>query len=74
MRTKYKDDVWAESDIARIRQLLGEYWDQEQRAWVAGGKKPWNEAARNAFFRDLARVKNPVMAIRVIENVQNNKY
>jgi hypothetical protein len=71
IRRRYKDLIWLETDESRIRELLHAYWAEEQRAF---GEDGWNQAAEQAFFRAVNRVKDRQAAIRVIESVQANKY
>src|SRR5205809_771614 len=68
VRDGYKEKIWRETDVARIRNLLTEFFNAEQAAWAADKKLPWNPAATKAFLRDVGRVKDPAMALRVIRN------
>jgi len=71
IRAKYKDLLWAENDVPRLKEILQNFWDEEQAAW---GEDTWNTPARNRFFKAVSQVTNRELAIRVIENLQAGKY
>jgi hypothetical protein len=74
IRTKYKRDLWHNSRPKRLASLLGDFWSEEQEAWLKLGQSPWNYEATRTFMVDAARTQNREEACRRVERVQWCQY
>jgi hypothetical protein len=64
LRKAYKKKLWAESDLAKLKVILAEYWSREQSLW--GAKR----CEDKYFTLWLKRLRNREEACRWIEKVQ----
>lgn len=69
LRQTYKQRLWVETAVPTMKELLKQFWREEQ---LANGPEPWHSPTERAFLKEVERVRNRAEACRLIEKLQWN--